>query len=211
MRRSIAASVEIEAQVETVYGYWQTFGNLSQFMANIDALLTEVRERSHWTLDGSYHALVEFNALTSRDDESRAVSGEIAEAPAGPSGQISFEELELDLTRVEAKVVYTGLPGDAQLVLDRYLESLKSILEGRTMPEKLRTQPRTATDRSELAAFIAGGVVGSALLTGLLLLLASPAAYKKKVPGWTRGEEHRVPPLPIVASVCGAHPDSSGR
>lgn len=223
MRRSVEASVEIEAQVETVYGYWQTFENLSQFMVNIDALLTEVRERSHWTLNGSYHALVEFNALTTREEENRAVGMETAEAQVGPSGQVSFEEVELDRTRVEMAIDYTvprrhepheasaRAAGDPQLMLDRYLESLKSILEGRTTPGELRNRPPTATDRSELAALFAGGVIGSALLTGLVLLLVSRAAYKRKAPARTSGKKYRVPPLPTVTGARGARPNSSSR
>lgn len=189
MRQSVEASVEIEAPVETVYGYWQTLDNLSRFMANIDALLTEVRERSHWALDGSFEATVEFNALTTLDEENRAIGREAVEAHVGPSGRVRFEEAEPDLTRVEVTIDYIGplghefheaaasVAGDPQLMLDRYLESLKSILEVRTTPGELRNRPPTA--QSELAAFIAGGF-GSALLTGISIFLARRAAGKTR-------------------------------
>lgn len=179
MRRSVEASVEIGAPVETVYGYWQTFENLSGSMVEVDSLLTKGQTLSHWTLHGSYGATVEFNALTTRDEKGGATGQETPEAPVGPSGQVHFEELEPDRTRVDVTLNYTEPGGveagvaaigkwqDPQLMLYRNLEALKAILPGSAAaPEELRNGPSTIA-RSELAAFIAGGV-GFAIVTGIL-------------------------------------------
>lgn len=188
MRRSVEASVEIEAPVETVYGYWQTFENLSRSMANVDALRPRHEAAGHWTLNDSCGATVEFDAPTVRDEENRVLGRKTARAPAGPSGQVRFKEVEPNLTRVEVTVSYTGarseegtadsVPYDPRLMLYRDLGDLRETLQERGTPEEGQNLTPAATARSELAAFIAG-MIGSALIIGLVLVLASRALGKR--------------------------------
>lgn len=221
MPRTVEASVEIEAHVETVYGYWQTLENLSRFMTNVDALCPEDEGASHWTLHGSFGATVEFNALTARDEEKRATGWGTGEARVGPSGWVCFEEAEPDRTRVEVTINYTdprydkvgedatGVPDDPQPMLDRDLENLKTILEERTAAEAAQNRPPTANARSELAAFIAGGI-GSTILAGTVLLIVRCAAGKRKHSDKRQRNslEYRLYQQPRVLR---SHTDSSGR
>lgn len=67
-------------------------------------------------------------------------------------------------------------------MLDRDLRDLRDLretLRERSAPEEAQGLPPIATARSELAVFIAG-VVGSALLTGLVLVLAIRAYGKRR-------------------------------
>lgn len=204
----VEASVEIEAPVETVYGYWQTLENLSRFMTDVDVLLTEVREFSHWTLYGSFDATVEFNALTTLDEADPVIGRQPVESLVGPSGSVRFEEPGPDRTRVEVTMDYTGPRrqevggaagvGDPRLMLDRYLWSLKNSLEARTTPREIQSFTPTATARSELAAFIAGGV-GSALLTGVasgIVSLLARRVLAKRAAGKTSASDGKARKLP---------------
>jgi uncharacterized protein YndB with AHSA1/START domain len=48
MPQRVEGSIEIEASVETVYGYWETLENLPNFMANVEEVRPTGPDTTHW-------------------------------------------------------------------------------------------------------------------------------------------------------------------
>jgi len=47
MPQRVEGNIEIEAPVETVYGYWETLENLPDFMANVEEVTPTSPDTTH--------------------------------------------------------------------------------------------------------------------------------------------------------------------
>ncbi len=54
MPQRVEGSIEIEAPVETVYGYWETLENLPDFMANVEDVTSPGPDTTRWKVKGPF-------------------------------------------------------------------------------------------------------------------------------------------------------------
>jgi uncharacterized membrane protein len=151
-------------------------------MSNVEDVRSTGPGITHWVVKGPLGAKVEFDAQTTQDEENRAIGWNSVNGNVQNSGQVRFEELGPERTRVEVTMNYANPPGgkigevgsrivsNPQVMVDQDLYNFKEIIEGRATPEEIQQRPAAASAQSGLAAFLSSGV-GLALVGGLVLLL----------------------------------------
>jgi uncharacterized membrane protein len=185
MPQRIESSVEIEAPVEKVYDYWKTLENLPQFMTNVEEIRPTGPDTTHWVVKGPLGARLEFDAKTTQNGEVQT------------SGQVRFQKVEADRTRVEVQMNYWDAPGgkagevasrivaNPELMVQQDLRNLKEILEGTATPEDIQQRPAVATAQSSVVAFLTSGtgllVLGGALVLWLLLRRRGSSRRKSRI------------------------------
>ena len=181
MPRSARSVVEIEAPIETVYGYWETLENLPDFMTGVEEVRRARPDSTVWRVKGSFGRTLEWKARTILKEPYRCIEWIPAEGDAGISGEVRFEEAGPGRTRIEARLDYVDPPdGRARgtlsrvldkpdLRLDQDLETLKNHLEGRTTPAEDRERPTVVGVQSRVLGFAAPGAL--VLATSTLILL----------------------------------------
>ena len=181
MPQRVEGSIEIEAPVETVYGYWETLENLPNFMANVEEVRPTGPDTTHWRVKGPFGRTLEWDAQTTQREENSAIGWNTSEGEVGTSGQVRFREVGQDRTRVEVQMNYTDPPGgtvgevasravaNPKLQLEQDLRNLKEILEGSATPEEIQQRPAATTVQSGLVAFLTSGAGLLLLGAGILL------------------------------------------
>src|SRR5918998_1717857 len=182
MPQRVESSVVVEAPVSRVYEYWRDLENLPNFMTNVEEVRATGPDRTHWVVKGPLGAKMEFDAETTQEEENRALGWNSVDGNVGTSGQVRFQELGPERTRVEVTMNYADPPGgrlgevgsrlvsNPQVMLDQDLQNFKEIIEGRATPEEIQQRPATATAQSSIVAFLTSGT-GLAVVGGLVLLL----------------------------------------
>jgi uncharacterized membrane protein len=182
MPQRVEGSIEIEAPVETVYGHWETLENLPNFMANVEEVRPTGPDTTHWRVKGPFGRTLEWDAQTTQKEENSAIGWNTSEGEVGTSGQLRFQEVGQDRTRVEVQMNYADPPGgtvgevasravaNPKLQLEQDLRNLKEILEGSATPEEIQQRPAATTVQSSLVAFLTSGA-------GLLLLGAGTLLF----------------------------------
>ncbi len=182
MPQRVESSVVVEAPVTRVYEYWRNLENLPKFMSNFEEVRAIGPNKTHWRVKGPLGAKMEFDAQTTQDEEDRAIGWNSLDGDVQTSGQVRFQELGPERTRVEVTMNYADPPGgklgevgsrlvaNPQVMVDQDLYNFKEIIEGRATPEEIRQRPATATAQSSLVAFLTSGI-GLAVVGGLVLLL----------------------------------------
>ena len=182
MPQRVESSVVVEAPVSRVYEYWRDLENLSNFMSNVEDVRSTGPGITHWVVKGPLGTKVEFDAQTTQDEENRAIGWNSVNGNVQNSGQVRFQELGPERTRVEVTMNYADPPGgkigevgsrilsNPQVMVDQDLYNFKEIIEGRATPEEIQQRPAAASAQSGLAAFLTSGM-GLALVGGLVLLL----------------------------------------
>ena len=181
MPQRVEGSIEIEAPVETVYGYWETLENLPNFMANVEEVRPTGPDTTHWRVTGPFGRTLEWDAQTTQREENSAIGWNTSEGEVGTSGQVRFREVGQDRTRAEVQMNYTDPPGgtvgevasravaNPKLQLEQDLRNLKEILEGSATPEEIQQRPAATTVQSSLVAFLTSGAGLLLLGAGILL------------------------------------------
>ncbi len=181
MPQRVEGSIEIEAPVETVYGYWETLENLPNFMANVEEVRATGPDTTHWRVKGPFGRTLEWDAQTTQREENSAIGWNTAEGEVGTSGQVRFREVGQNRTRVEVQMNYADPPGgtvgevasravaNPKLQLEQDLRNLKEILEGSATPEEIQQRPAATTVQSSLVAFLTSGAGLLLLGAGILL------------------------------------------
>ena len=185
MPQRVDSSVVVEAPVERVYDYWSTLENLPRFMANVEEIRSVGPGRTHWRVKGPLGAKMEFDAETTRDEENRAISWNSVEGNVQTSGEVRFQEVGAERTRVEVTMQYWDLPGgrlgevgsrlvaNPQVIVDQDLRNFKEIMEGTATPEEIQQRVAAASAQSGAAAGLAAALTsgtGLLILGGLLIL-----------------------------------------
>jgi uncharacterized membrane protein len=182
MPQRVESSVVVEAPVSRVYEYWRDLENLPNFMTNVEEVRATGPDRTHWVLKGPLGAKMEFDAETTQEEENRALGWNSVDGNVETSGQVRFQELGPERTRVEVTMNYADPPGgrlgevgsrlvsNPQVMVDQDLYNFKEIIEGRATPEEIQQRPATATAQSSIVAFLTSGT-GLAVVGGLVLLL----------------------------------------
>src|SRR3712207_3419401 len=79
MLQRVEGSIEIEAPVETVYGYWETLENLPNFMANVAEVTSTGPDTTRWRVKGPFGGTLEWGARTTHKEPNSTI-GWIANA-----------------------------------------------------------------------------------------------------------------------------------
>jgi uncharacterized membrane protein len=182
MPQRVESSVVVEAPVARVYDYWRNLENLPNFMTNIEEVRATGPGMTHWRVKGPLGAKMEFDAQTTQEEENRALGWNSVDGNVQNSGQVRFQELGPERTRVEVTMNYADPPGgklgevgsrlvaNPQVMVDQDLYNFKEIIEGRATPEEIQQRPAAANAQSGILAFLTSGT-GLALVGGLVLLL----------------------------------------
>ena len=182
MPQRVESSVVVEAPVSRVYDYWRNLENLPNFMSNVEDVRSTGPRRTHWVVKGPLGAKMEFDAETTQEEENSAIGWNSVDGNVQTSGEVRFQELGPERTRIEVTMNYADPPGgkigevgsrlvaNPQVMVDQDLYNFKEIIEGRATPEEIQQRPAAATAQSAILAFLTSGT-GLALVGGLVLLL----------------------------------------
>src|SRR3990170_2230701 len=177
MPQRVEGSIEVEAPVQEVYGYWQTLENLPQFMTNVEEVRSTGPDTTHWSVKGPLGASLEFDARTTQDEENEAIGWNTEDvevqmnywdAPGGKAGEVA--------SRIVA---------NPQIMMQQDLQNFKEIIEGKATPEEIQQRPAAATAQSSLVAFLTSGtglvVAGTGLAFWLLLRRRRSSRKKSRI------------------------------
>ncbi len=182
MAQRVESSVVVEAPVSRVYDYWRSLENLPNFMTNVEEVRSTGPSTTHWRIKGPLGAKMEFDAQTTQEEENSALAWNSVGGNVETSGQVRFQELGSERTRVEVTLNYADLPGgkigevgsklvaNPQVMVDQDLYNFKEIIEGRATPEEIQQRPAAANAQSGILAFLTSGA-GLAVVGGLVLIL----------------------------------------
>ncbi len=111
MAQRVHESIEVQAPVEDVFQYWSNFENFSNFMQNVEEVRMTGQDTSHWRVKGPLGKSVEFDAKTTEMDPNRGIGWNTVEGEVMTSGEVRFEEVLPDRTRIEVTMNYSDPPG----------------------------------------------------------------------------------------------------
>ncbi|MBA3423544.1 MAG: SRPBCC family protein [Rubrobacter sp.] len=101
----------MQAPLQDVFTYWSNFENFPKFMSNIEDVRMTGQDTSHWQVKGPLGKSVEFDAKTTELDPSRGIGWNSVDGDVMTSGEVRFEELLPDRTRIEVTMNYADPPG----------------------------------------------------------------------------------------------------
>ncbi len=195
MAQRVESSVIVEAPVARVYEYWSNLENLSNFMTNVEEVRAVGPDRTHWRIKGPLGAKMEYDAQTTQDEENRAIGWNSVDGDVQTSGQVRFQELGPERTRIEVTMNYSDPPGgklgevgsrfvaNPQAMVNQDLMYFKEIMEGRATPEEIQQRTSVVSAQSGVFAFLTSGtsllVLGGVLL--LLLLLRRRGGRRRRI------------------------------
>jgi uncharacterized membrane protein len=111
MAQRVQESIEVQAPLQDVFTYWSNLENFPQIMSNIE----EVRvagDTSHWRVKGPLGKTVEFDARTTEMSPERGIAwNSTNDNDVETSGQVRFEEVAEDRTRIDVTMNYADPPG----------------------------------------------------------------------------------------------------
>jgi uncharacterized membrane protein len=111
MAQRVQESIEVQAPVEDVFGYWSDFENFPKFMQNVEEVRTVDQDTSHWKIKGPFGKSVEFDARTTEMNPNRGIGWNTVEGEVMTSGEVRFEEVVPGRTRVDVTMNYSDPPG----------------------------------------------------------------------------------------------------
>lgn len=177
MPQRIESSIEVEAPVEKVYDYWKDLENLPNFMSNIEEVRSTAPDMTHWVVKGPLGYRAEFDAKTTQNEPNSAIAWNTENGDVETSGQVRFQEMTPNRTRVEVQMNYWNPPGGKlgeaasrvtsgpKTILEQDLVNFKDIMEGTATPEEIQQRPSAADVHSGAITFLTSGT-GLALLGG---------------------------------------------
>jgi uncharacterized membrane protein len=181
MAQQVEGSIEAQAPVQTVYEYWRNLENLPSFMSNIEEVRSTGPDTTHWVVKGPLGTRMEFDARTTQDEPNSAIGWNTVDGDVQTSGQVRFQELGPDRTRIDVTMNYANPPGgkvgeaaskavaNPKLMMEQDLRNFRDIIEGNATPEEVQQRPSAATAQSGAVAFLTSGA-GLLAVGGLLLL-----------------------------------------
>src|ERR687890_412093 len=112
MAQRVEGAIEIEAPVETVYGYWETLENLPNFMANVEEVTPTGPDTTRWRVKGPFGKTLEWEAQTTQKEQNSAIAWNSTQGEVGTSGQVRFVEAgQARGARVGGQFKYSDPPG----------------------------------------------------------------------------------------------------
>ena len=197
MPQRVEGSIEVEAPAEQVYEYWHTLENLPQFMTNVEEVRSTGPDTTHWRVKGPLGASLEFDARTTQDEPNEAIGWNTEDGEVQTSGQVRFQQVTENRTRVEVQMNYWDAPGgkagevasrivaNPQIMMQQDLQNFKEIIEGTATPEEIQQRPAAATAQSSLVAFLTSGagllIVGGGLVLWFMLRRRGASGKKSRI------------------------------
>ncbi|QIN83450.1 cyclase [Rubrobacter tropicus] len=185
MAEPITGSIEVEAPVAKVYEYWRDLENLPSFMKNIEEVRSTGPDTTHWVVKGPLGYRAEFDARTTQDEPNSAIGWNTLDGDVQTSGQVRFQEVTPNRTRLEVQMKYADPPagklGEAasrltsgpKAIMEQDLRNFKDIIEGKATPEEVQQRPAAADAHSGAIATLTSGtgllVIGGVVVLWLLL------------------------------------------
>jgi uncharacterized membrane protein len=97
--------------VAEVFAYWSNFENFPNFMQNIEEVRMTGEDTSHWRVKGPLGQSVELVAKTTERDPNRGIGWNTMDGEVMICGEVRFEEVQPDRTRVDVTMNYADPPG----------------------------------------------------------------------------------------------------
>ena len=181
MAEPINSSIEVEAPVAKVYEYWSNLENLPQFMKNIEEVRSTGPDTTHWVVKGPLGYRAEFDARTTQNQQNEALGWNTVNGDVQTSGQVRFQEVTPNRTRLEVQMKYADPPagklGEAasrltsgpKAILEQDLRNFKDIIEGKATPEEVQQRPAAADVHSGAITTLTS-VPGLVAIGGVVLL-----------------------------------------
>ena len=181
MAEPINGSIEVEVPVAQVYEYWRDLENLPNFMKNIEEVRATGPDTTHWVVKGPLGYRAEFDARTTQDEPNSAIGWNTVDGDVQTSGQVRFQEVTPNRTRLEVQMKYADPPGGRageavsrltsgpKAIMEQDLKNFKDLMEGTATPEEIQQRPAVADVHSGAVATLTSGT-GLAVVGGLLLL-----------------------------------------
>lgn len=139
---SVRASIEVEAPVQKVFSFWSSFRNFSRFLGAVREVRETESGTAQWELQPDEGASLAWETeITGLRPHRRIGWRTLAGSPVDFTGEVEFEELESERTRVTACFTYCIPPSspeeavpepfgpDPQRALEESLERMKGLLE----------------------------------------------------------------------------------
>lgn len=120
------ASVIVDSPIGDVYEFWRKMENLPQVLSEVEEVRPTGPESGHWRVKGPLGAVVEFDVRMTRNEPEELVAWESEGGGPELAGEVHFEEVGPDVTRVELS---TG-PGKAKSSLGGALRRFRKLVEG---------------------------------------------------------------------------------
>ena len=196
MPQQVEGNIEVQAPVQTVYEYWRNLENLPSFMSNIEEVRSTGPDTTHWVVKGPLGARLEFDARTTQDEPNSAIGWNTVDGDVQTSGQVRFQELGPEQTRIDVTMNYADPPGgkigevaskavaNPKIMMQQDLKNFKDIIEGTATPEEVQQRPSAATAQSGAVAFLTSGtgllVLGGGFLLWFLLRRGGSSGSKGK-------------------------------
>jgi uncharacterized membrane protein len=197
MAQRIDASIEVGAPAEQVYDYWKTLENLPQFMKNVEEVRATGPDTTHWVIKGPLGYRAEFDAKTTQNKPNEAIGWNTDGGDVQTSGQVRFQEVSPERTRIEVQMNYWDTPGGAigeaasrvtsgpKANLEQDLRNFRDIMEGTATVEEVQQRPAAADVHSGAIATLTSGtgllVLGGGLLLWLLLRRRGSSRGKSRI------------------------------
>lgn len=181
MAEPITGSIEVEAPVAQVYEYWRNLENLPSFMKNIEEVRATGPDTTHWVVKGPLGYRVEFDARTTQDEPNSAIGWNTVDGDVQTSGQVRFQELGPNRTKLEVQMKYADPPagklGEAasrltsgpKTIMEQDLRNFRDLMEGTATPEEIQQRP-AAADAHSGAVTTLTSVPGLIAIGGVVLL-----------------------------------------
>lgn len=185
MAQRIEGTIEVDAPVAEVYDYWKNLENLPRFMSNVEDVSMTGPSTSHWKVKGPIGTSVEFDAKTTQNRENEALAWNTEDGDIETSGQVRFQEITPNRTRIEVQMnwadppggkvgeVVTGMFAGPKTMFEQDLRNFKDIIEGTATPEEVQERVAAANAHSGAVGFLTSGtgllVLGGGLVLWLLL------------------------------------------
>lgn len=193
MAQRLEGSIEVNAPVKQVYEYWETLENLPDFMSNVQEVRSTGENTTHWRVKGPLGSQVEFDARTTQNERNEALGWTSEDGDVKTSGQVRFQDLGDERTRIEVQMNWfdppggkvgetvTGLVAGPKTMLEQDLLNFKEVIEGTATPEEIQERADAADVHSGIIAFLTSSTGLLVLGGGVLvwLLLRSARASKK--------------------------------
>ena len=111
MAQRVHESVEVPAPLQDVFAYWSNLENLPEVMRNIEEVRVTGPDTSHWKVKGPLGISVEYDARTTEMSPVRGIIWTSIEGDVDNSGEVRFESVAADRTRVDVTMQYADPPG----------------------------------------------------------------------------------------------------
>lgn len=137
---TVEKTIEVNAPLDRVYNEWTNFENFPTFMENVKEVRRVGPDLTHWVVETA-GTKTEWDAQTTVEERRRIAWN--ARGEAGQSGEVTFDDLGPNKTRVNVKIDYkldskvkeTGAKvlGIDDAIVKNDLQRFKDFIEGGRM------------------------------------------------------------------------------